>query len=124
MKYTLDASLREPSARSLRLRRKREKEFLGALSTTALALFAGLVTAVKAVSVQIGTGSVGSVYGAFVLPNTAGGYILAGVIAFALGAAFTLLCIRYQKRVANRRSEEAGGGQDRTDPEILKEEEA
>ena len=40
-----------------------------------------------------------SFYGAFLLSQSAGGYVLAGVIAFLLGAVVTLLCIRSQKRI-------------------------
>ena len=40
----------------------------------------------------------GSVYGAFLLSQEAGGYVMTAVIAFALGVAVTLLCLRLQKR--------------------------
>ena len=41
-----------------------------------------------------GTAPAGSVYGAFLLSAEAGGCVLAAVIAFALGVAVTLLCLR------------------------------
>ena len=44
-----------------------------------------------------GTAYAGSVYGAFLLSRKAGGYVLAAVIAFALGVCVTLLCARKKK---------------------------
>ena len=105
MKYTVDASLRELAARSRRLRRKREKKTLRALTAASLVLLVGLVSVVRTVAGQLGTGEETSAFGAFVLPDTAGGYVLAGVIAFALGAVFTLLCLRYRRRTMREMEE-------------------
>ena len=105
MKYTLEKSLQELSVRSRRLCRKRKKKALGILSAASLVLFAGLVSTVKTMAKQLGTGEELSVFGAFVLPDSAGGYILAGVIAFVLGAALTLVCLRYRKRNAETTEE-------------------
>ncbi len=90
--------MREVSARSRRLRKKHSTETLGALTAATLALFVGLVVSVSAAAGPPEAGGEISVFGAFVLPSAAGGYILAGVIAFALGAVFTLLCISIRKR--------------------------
>lgn len=97
MKYSLEQSLQELSARSRRLRRKRKRESLGALSAASLVLIAALVVSVRTVAFRVGPGSESSVLGALVLPNAAGGYVLAGVIAFVLGAVVTLICVRYKK---------------------------
>lgn len=106
MKYTLEESLQELSARCRRLCRKRKKKALSILSAASLLLFAGLVSTVKTMARQLGTGDEISVFGAFVLPDTAGGYILAGVIAFSLGATVTLVCLRYRKRTEGIMKEE------------------
>lgn len=98
MKYSLEQSLHELSARSRRLRRKRKRESLGALSAASLVLFAALIVSVRTVAGRLGPGAESSVLGAFVLPNAAGGYILAGVIAFVLGVIITLVCIRYKTK--------------------------
>ena len=37
-------------------------------------------------------------YGSALLYSSAGGYVLAGVLSFALGVAVTVLCIRYKKK--------------------------
>ncbi len=102
MKYSLDASLRELSARSSRLRRKRKKASICALSCASLILFGSLVSIVGAASSQRWTRNGISLFGALVLPDTAGGYILIGVIAFAVGAAFTLLCLKYRARMIEK----------------------
>lgn len=39
-----------------------------------------------------------SFFGAFLLPSEAGGYVLAGVLAFALGVAVTIFCLYLRKR--------------------------
>ena len=114
LKYSLEQSLQELSARSRRLRRKRKRESLGTLSAASLVLFAALVVSVRTVAGRLGPGAESSVLGAFVLPNAAGGYILAGVIAFVLGVIITLLCIRYRRR--NDDTPETDN------PEIIKEE--
>ena len=49
----------------------------------------------------IGFGSVAagnSAYGAFMLNNEAGGYILVGVICFAIAVIVTIVCIRYSEK--------------------------
>ena len=53
-----------------------------------------------------GTASAGSVYGAFLLSREAGGYVLAAVIAFALGVCVTLLCARKKENNTQSDKEE------------------
>ena len=53
-----------------------------------------------------GTASAGSVYGAFLLSREADGYVLAAVIAFALGVCVTLLCARKKKNKTQSDKEE------------------
>ena len=123
MKYTLEASLRELLARSRRLRRKRERQIIRSLSAAAAVLFAGLLSVMGTVAGQLEQGEETSVFGAFILPNTAGGYVLAGVIAFALGAAFTMLCLRHSKRSSEGKAEETDGHAPDV-PTTIKEEES
>ena len=114
LKYSLEQSLQELSARSRRLRRKRKRQSLGALSAASLVLFAALIVSVRTVAGRLSPEAESSVLGAFVLPNAAGGYILAGVIAFVLGVIITLLCIRYK-----RKNDEIT---ETDNPEVIKEE--
>ena len=56
------------------------------------------VSAVTGCSNGGGTGAArDSVYGSFLLSPEAGGYVLAAVIAFALGVAVTLFCLKRKK---------------------------
>ena len=97
MKYSNDEAFEEIRRRGREMKRQREKmltEICAAASGTlslSLLLVIGLFTEDTA-----GTGAY-SHYGSFLLSPEAGGYILAAVIAFALGVAVTLL-IRYLKK--------------------------
>lgn len=61
-------------------------------------LLASLVVLIAMLPDGTSSSSTGSVYGAFLLSPEAGGYVLAAVIAFALGIVVTLLCLRYKKQ--------------------------
>jgi hypothetical protein len=45
-----------------------------------------------------GTGHVPGMYGSALLYSSAGGYVLAGVLAFTAGVAVTVICIRSRKK--------------------------
>jgi len=79
------------------LRRRREKRGTGALAALCCVLCAGL-TALYRAAEGGAAAHVPGLYGAALLYGGAGGYVLAGVIAFAAGVAVTVLCIRYQKK--------------------------
>ena len=108
LKYSIDASLREVTAR-VRLRRKRERKNLCILAAATVMLFAVFVSALEKLAGRLAPEEQLSVFGAFLLPGSAGGYVLAGVIAFILGVAFTLLCLRQQmwKDYLGKASEES-----------------
>ena len=99
MKYTSEEALAEIMRRSeqitiLRENRRACKRF----SAAAGALFAVLVLVIALMPGKAGITSAGSVYGAFLLSQQAGGYVLASVIAFTLGVAVTLLCLNLKKQ--------------------------
>ena len=107
MKYTSEEAFAEIMRRSeqitiLRENRRACKRF----SAAAGALFAVLVLVIALMPGKAGISPAGSVYGAFLLSQQAGGYVLASVIAFTLGVAVTLLCMKLkqspQKRKENR----------------------
>ena len=107
LKYTSEEALAEIMRRSeqitiLRENRRACKRF----SAAAGALFAVLVLVIALMPGKAGISPAGSVYGAFLLSQQAGGYVLASVIAFTLGVAVTLLCMKLkqspQKRKENR----------------------
>lgn len=97
MKYTseeaLDAILKRKDA--LVLRRSRRSQRL--LSGASALLAAALLFVIVAVSGRANSSLTGTVYGSFLLSAEAGGYVLATVIAFALGVAVTLACLKRKK---------------------------
>ena len=68
-------------------------------------LCAALTQAVDAFAVQGQTAAWGS-FGAMLLREDAGGYVLVGVVSFAAAAAITALCFRLRNR-ENRRKDGA-----------------
>ena len=93
MKYTSGQALVEILLRREKLIQRRSRRACRALSGTAGLLFAALVAVIGLGPEQQAPGVTGSVYGSFLLSPQAGGYVLAAVIAFALGVAVTLLIL-------------------------------
>ena len=78
------------------LRRQNRKRAVGLLSASASFVAAALIIAIGWFGgAAAGAGS-GSAYGAFLLPVEAGGYILAAVIAFAVGVGVTVWILKYR----------------------------
>ena len=79
-----------------RSRRKRRREAIS-LSAVCLLLFAVLTQAVGTV-VGPGQPEAWGVFGAMLLREDAGGYVLVAVVSFAAAAAITALCFRLHER--------------------------
>ena len=94
MKYTTDEALSEILRRGEAIALRRSHRACHILSGAACALFAALLVVIGFQPGRAATALSGTVYGAFLLSAEAGGYILAAVIGFALGAAVTLLFVR------------------------------
>ena len=77
-------------------RRKQQREICG-LSAACMLLFAALMQAAGTV-VGPGQTAVWGVFGAMLLRQDAGGYVLVAVVSFAAAAAITALCIRLRSR--------------------------
>ena len=93
MKYGIDSSLAEINKRKTRLQHQRAQRktlFMGGV-TAALMFMTVLVVP------HDGNTPGQSPYGAFLVDGGGGGYVLVGVLAFAFGAAFTLLCIYFAR---------------------------
>ncbi len=91
MKYTRDEFV------SLALRRgaeKRSRRACRRLSGTVGVLLTALVLVICALPGGTGAAMQCSVYGAVLLSAEAGGVVLAAVVAFLLGVAVTLLCVK------------------------------
>ena len=90
-------------------RRKRQRGIYG-LSAACMLLFTALIQAAGAV-VGPGQPEAWGAFGAMLLREDAGGYVLVAVVSFAAAAAITALCFRLR----NRETQEKAGRTNRTD---------
>ena len=86
--------------------RRRQRREAISLSAACMLLCAALTQAADAFAVQGQTAAWGS-FGAMLLREDAGGYVLVGVVSFAAAAAITALCFRLRNR-ENRRKDGTG----------------
>ena len=91
-------------------RRKRRRGIYG-LSAACMLLFAVLTQAANTVIGQ-GQTAVWGVFGAMLLREDAGGYVLVAVVSFAAAAAITALCFRLRNRENQKK-----GGTGKPDPQ-------
>ena len=77
-------------------RRKQQREICG-LSAACMLLFAALMQTASTV-VGPGQSAARGVFGAMLLREDAGGYVLVAVVSFAAAAAITALCFRLRGR--------------------------
>ena len=77
--------------------RRRQKRGIGRLSAVCMLLFAALMQTADRVVGQGQTAAWGG-FGAMLLREDAGGYVLVGVVCFAAAAAITTLCFRLRNR--------------------------
>ena len=86
--------------------RRRQRREAISLSAACMLLCAALMQAADAFAVQGQTAAWGS-FGAMLLREDAGGYVLVGVVSFAAAATITALCFRLRNR-ENRRKDGTG----------------
>ena len=77
--------------------RRRQRREVGGLSAVCLLLLAALMQTVGTVVAPGQTAAWGS-FGAMLLRQDAGGYVLVGVVSFAAAVVITVLCFRLIKR--------------------------
>ena len=77
--------------------RRRQKRGIGRLSAVCMLLFAALMQAAGTV-VGPGQPEAWGVFGAMLLREDAGGYVLVGVAAFAAAVVLTVVCMRLHER--------------------------
>ena len=77
--------------------RRRQQRGIYGLSAACMLLFAVLMQAADAFAVQGQTAAWGS-FGAMLLREDAGGYVLVGVVCFAAAVVITALCFQLRKR--------------------------
>jgi hypothetical protein len=98
--------VRRVQLRAGELHRKRERRLLGGLASLCVLLAFSLV---GTVGIMTGGGrgcTVLGSYGAILLHDDAGGYVLASVLAFTVGVVVTALCIRHRKKEKEKSKEE------------------
>jgi Na+/melibiose symporter-like transporter len=98
LKYTAEEAFSEILRRKEQIMIRRDRRACQILSGATGILSALLLIVIAALPGKPEVIRDGSVYGAFLLSQEAGGYVMTAVIAFALGVAVTLLCLRLQKR--------------------------
>ena len=86
--------------------RRRQRRGIYGLSAACMLLFAVLMQAADAFAVQGQTAAWGS-FGAMLLREDAGGYVLVAVVSFAAAVVITALCFRLRSK-ENRRKDGAG----------------
>ena len=86
--------------------RRRQRREAISLSAACMLLFAALMQAADAFAVQGQTATWG-VFGAMLLREDAGGYVLVAVVSFAAAVAITALCFRLRIR-ENRKKDGTG----------------
>ena len=91
--------------------RRRQRRGIYGLSAACMLLFAVLMETVGTV-VGPGQTAAWGVFGAMLLREDAGGYVLVAVVSFAAAAAITALCFRLRNR-ENRKKD----GADNTEPQ-------
>ena len=91
--------------------RRRQRRGIYGLSAACMLLFAVLMETAGTV-VGPGQTAAWGAFGAMLLREDAGGYVLVAVVSFAAAAAITALCFRLRNR-ENRRK----GGADNTEPQ-------
>ena len=77
--------------------RRRQRREAISLSAACMLLFAVLTQAADVFAVQ-GQTAAGGAFGAMLLREDAGGYVLVAVVSFAAAAAITALCFRLRNR--------------------------
>ena len=91
--------------------RRRQRRGIYGLSAACMLLFAVLMQAAGTVIGQ-GQTAVWGVFGAMLLREDAGGYVLVAVVSFAAAAAITALCFRLRIRENQKKD-----GTDKPDPQ-------
>ena len=91
--------------------RRRQKRGIGRLSAVCMLLFAALMQTADRVIGRGQTAAWGG-FGAMLLREDAGGYVLVGVVSFAAAAAITALCFRLRIRENQKKD-----GTDKPDPQ-------
>lgn len=98
MKYGLDESIaRIESKKKAYLIRRKKRQIASLATAIVLLITASLVTMYRLTGFEP-LANTASGYGALMLSDEAGGYILVGVISFVVAVVITLICIHFANR--------------------------
>lgn len=95
--YDTEKRVRLVKKRVLEKRYRQERSLICRLSVLCMVLFVLLVGTAGAVTGQTQITAQG-MYGAILLHEDAGGYVLTGVVSFAAAVVITALCIRLKEK--------------------------
>ena len=96
-----ETRMREIRCRTRQYRRRYETRLFSCLTLCSLFLLAGIGVLFRSVQTP-GIVSIAEGYGAVLLRDGAGAYVVIGIAAFVVGASVTVLCIRLKNRSKNR----------------------
>jgi hypothetical protein len=98
VKYSREEKIKRIRRRESAYRDKKESKKLSSLGMTTAILLCSVVGLVVEMSDRPSRIIIaGNGYGAMLVNSGAGGYILAGVIAFMAGVIITVLCVRHRR---------------------------
>ena len=95
-----ESRMREIQCRTRQYRKRFETRLLSCLTVCSLFLLAGIGVLFRSVQAP-GIVSVAEGYGAVLLRDGAGAYVVIGIAAFAIGVSATILCIRLKNKSTN-----------------------
>ena len=96
-----ETRVREIRSRTRQYRKRYETRLFSCLTLCSLFLLAGIGVLFRSVQTP-GIVSIAEGYGAVLLRDGAGAYVVIGIAAFVVGASVTVLCIRLKNRSKNR----------------------
>ena len=96
-----ETRVREIRSRTQQYRKRYEAWLFSCLTLCSLFLLAGIGVLFRSVKTP-GIVSIAEGYGAVLLRDGAGAYVVIGIAAFVVGASVTVLCIRLKNRSKNR----------------------
>ena len=96
-----ETRVREIRCRTQQYRKRYEAWLFSCLTLCSLFLLAGIGVLFRSVQTP-GIVSIAEGYGAVLLRDGAGAYVVIGIAAFVVGASVTVLCIRLKNRSTNR----------------------
>lgn len=92
-----EVRVREIRSRTRRYRRRCENRQLSGLTALSVCLFVAIGAVFGSVQ-SPGIADVADGYGAVLLRNGAGAYVVIGIVAFVVGVSATVLCIRLKNK--------------------------